>query len=262
MLRIKPTSAEYKKIQREILAKVNACVSLIENTELHPRVYLTQGLYNLPLTKNKKNLELYQLFMEKSLELLSQTTETIIIAVPEEIIDYLFKNFGKQFIYQFLDSIHAKCNKHIAIRVPNVLLTEILTYLDFYETYGTVPRVNSWFCNRVLKDAKLLLNNYSYLYSLRGIEFKHITDLTNFRPFDCHFCKRRRTHYDNTRCIHAKCVHHPGVYQNYRWTCCWKTDHVRKVDYSDPDEPQRYKLYRPEALGCTRSPCRPERLLE
>jgi hypothetical protein len=259
MLKIKPTSAEYRKIQKEITAKVNFCIPLIENIQIDTTKYIVQGLINIPQSKNKKNLEIYKTFIDNSIALLSKTTGKIVIDVDLNTIDYFFKNFPKQFIYQFLDGVHAKYSKNITLQVPDVILTEILKYLTVNETYGVVPRINSWFSNRILKDATCLYNHYTEVFERQDISFKNISELGNYKKFNCHFCKRTMYPYEAKRCTSAKCVHHPGVYKNFHWTCCWQTDHVEEWDSYNEEV---YMEYRRTSYGCTRSNCRPVRFLE
>jgi hypothetical protein len=263
MLKIKPTSSEYKKIQREIVHRVDSCIPLIEDMKVDLKTYITRGLDLIPQTKNKRNLDVYKTFIEKSTHLLSQTTEKIVIHVNPEIIEYLLKAFKKQFVYQFLDGIHARYNKNIALNVSSDVFTEVLKFLSVHDIYGNLSEVNSWFSNQVSKNAKMFYNNYTMLYASYGVKFNKISELGLMKRFTCHYCKLKRYPYEKNKCRHAKCLHHPGRYLNYRWTCCGKTNHQEEWECWDLEGPTvSYMRYIGNSTGCTRSICRPDRFQE
>ena len=254
----------YKKIQRDIVSRAKECEHLIENL---PDT-IQQLFDKLPQSKNAINLQIYNKFIDKSIELLIDA-RTPHIKLDKLLINWLLKSIDKKKIYKLLDLLKIYHKKEMTtINTSDDILKEIFKYLDIYTTYGSVAIVSSWWNHIAIGMSKFHLKYYQSI----GISLVSLSNITNIESFHCHFCKQRRyTIIDNKRlCSSQKCQIHKGVYnmeQSYTpcydgayWSCCNQRDYMTSYEVGE-----KYKLTRkyyeiaryPRMIGCVRSICRP-----
>jgi hypothetical protein len=278
----KLTSAQYKKQQRAILQQVNEVLPLLENLNKETfSEFLPNILTTLPLTKNTKNLEASKLLMDKLFNLndvLTSTEETLVKALLEQpLIDYLYKNFSKIKITKLLNLYKIPYKTKITLKVPDMIMLEILKCLDPHYLYNTLACVNSWF-NTLVQDKILTKSLFTFYTSQIKNKPKHtlplysLQDLMREGTFVCYFCKRRRYQSisKNNICSHSKCLDHTEPYFvdshftvcSAWWPCCKQRDMYYGKEFDE--EFGHHGMHGnydvipyPKSEGCQRASCRP-----
>jgi hypothetical protein len=286
--RTKLKSSEYKKVQREIVAKVEAVVPFITDleNETSKENFLTKVkhvLEILPQSKNTKNVNVYSRFvtiMIKKLEFYdheSKETEkdkakkSALLTFNNTTLNYLFKNCNRRLIYKLLQLLGIKHSTENSrntfyLKVPNTIMIEILKYLTPGETYCTIPCVSLWFNS--FSNSKILNRYYTNYFRSNGYNVTNALHVLQKGIFTCYFCKEEKYNFYNQNiCESGDCYYHPGTYtldkqdgyyETYYdgyWTCCSQCDSIyanANYDLSCSGK---------KTPGCKKAICRPQKLL-